>query len=272
MAAIDGPNASSAWRSVDSDPGAAARYLERVGAEIAVVKQLASDMLRLRPGQAALECGCGLGRDTEAMARLVAPGGQAIGLDLSEALVAQATARTAGLGLPLRFQAGSVMALPFPDAAFDAVRIERTLQHLPDPAGALAEIWRVLKPGGRFAGLEPDWETMAVPGDPPSVGRACVVQKAERVIAQGRIARDLPWLLHRAGFRDIEVSRQTYDLPGLEGADFVLSLRSNLAGAVAAGLVEASDADAWWADVEARDRAGAFFATLQGFVVGATKP
>ncbi|MGG5818794.1 methyltransferase domain-containing protein [Falsiroseomonas sp. HW251] len=271
MAMLYGPNASSAWRQVDSDPSAATRYLERAGAEIADKKAQVTALLRLAPGQVALECGCGLGRDTEAMARAVVPGGRAIGIDLSAKLVAEAAARTAGLGLPLSFQAGSVMALPFADASFDAVRIERTLQHLPDPMGALAEIRRVLRFGGRIAALEPDWETMALPGDPAEVTRACVAQKALRRIAQARIGRELPWLLHRSGFRGIEpVIGAPLIMRDLDTADFILSLRITLAEAVEAGLTTAQAADAWWADLLARDAAGVFVATLSGMIVAAT--
>jgi ubiquinone/menaquinone biosynthesis C-methylase UbiE len=169
--------ASAAWRSVDGDAAGAARYLDRLTVEMVDIKAAVTALLRLSPGQSALEAGCGLGRDTEAMARQVAPGGHAVGLDLSRELIAQAAERTAPLGLPLRFEVGDVTALPFADESFDAARIERTLQHLPDPAQALAELARVLRRGGRLAALEPDWHTTVVAGGPLEVLRAYVHQK-----------------------------------------------------------------------------------------------
>jgi hypothetical protein len=57
----------------------------------------------------------------------------------------------------------------------------------------------------------------------------------------------------------------------LASADFVLSLRSNLADAVAAGTTDADVVDAWWAALEERDRAGAFFASINGVTIGATR-
>jgi ubiquinone/menaquinone biosynthesis C-methylase UbiE len=262
---------STGWRSVDHDVTSAVRYLNRLTAEIAPAKAKVTALLRLVPGQAALEAGCGLGHDTEAMARQVAPGGHAVGLDLSETLIGQATARTAPLGLPLRFDVGSVMALPFEDASFDAVRIERTLQHLPEPMQASSELARVLRRGGRLAAFEPDWHTTVVAGGPLAVMQAYVHQKADRNVAHGGIGRDLPWLLHQAGCTVTEVSSETLVLRSLASADFVLSLRGNLAGSVAAGAVTAEAADAWWAALEERDRASAFFASINGVMVGATR-
>lgn len=271
MASTTPTGASTRWREVDKDAASAALYLERLSLELAGAKSRVTELLRLAPGHAALEAGCGLGRDTEAMARQVTPGGYAVGLDLSQEMIGQATARTASLGLPLDFKVGSVMALPFEDASFDAVRVERTLQHLPDPAGAVAELVRVLRPGGRFAVLEPDWQTAVVAGGSMEVLKAYVRQKAEVNAAQGAIGRDLPWLLSRAGCAVTDVIVEALVMRDLATADFVLSLRGNLAGAVEAGAVSPGAADAWWAALEERDHAGAFLAFGNGVIVGAVR-
>jgi ubiquinone/menaquinone biosynthesis C-methylase UbiE len=263
--------ASAGWRALGGGAARAEQYLDRLTEEISDAKAKVTALLRLTAGQAALEVGCGLGRDTEAMARQVAPGGHAVGLDLSDDLISRAIARTTPLGLPLRFEVGSVMALPFEDASFDAVRIERTLQHLPEPAGALAEVARVLRPGGRLAVLEPDWRTAVIAGEPAEAARAYVRRKADVNIAQGSIGRDLPWLLHQAGCTATEVISEVLVMRDLERADFILSLRSNLVEAVAAGATTSEVVDAWWAALEERDRAGAFFASINGVMVGATR-
>ena len=52
---------------------------------------------------------------------------------------------------------GDVLALPFPDASFDAIIAAEVLEHIPDDVGAMAEIARVLKPGGRLAVTVPRW-------------------------------------------------------------------------------------------------------------------
>jgi ubiquinone/menaquinone biosynthesis C-methylase UbiE len=271
MADVRQMGASATWRSVDDGAASAIGYLDRLTTEIADTKARVTALLRLVPGQAALEAGCGLGRDTEVMARQVMPGGYAVGLDLSEKLIGQAVARTAPLGLPLRFEVGSVTALPFPDASFDAVRIERTLQHLSEPTQALAELARVLRHGGRFAVLEPDWHTTVVAGGPMEVMRTYVRQKADQSIAQGGIGRDLPWLLRQAGCTVTDVNGEVLVMRTLASADFVLSLRDSLASAAAAEAVTPEAADLWWAALEERDRTGTFYASINGVVVGATR-
>jgi ubiquinone/menaquinone biosynthesis C-methylase UbiE len=122
--------------------------------------------LGLRPGMRVLDVGCGGGRHVRQTRRL--PGITAVGLDLDEKEVAD-TAKMmreldeipvqdggsvpgAGSWISLR---GSVYELPFADATFDCVIISEVLEHLGEDDRALAEISRVLKPGGTLAASVP---------------------------------------------------------------------------------------------------------------------
>ena len=106
-----------------------------------------------------LDVGCGKGADAFEMADLVGTGGFVTGVDFSESLIAEAIRRAAGRSLPPTFRVGDAQALEFPNIAFDAVRSERMLMHLPVPPRALAEMARVLRPGGRIAVQGFDWES-----------------------------------------------------------------------------------------------------------------
>jgi ubiquinone/menaquinone biosynthesis C-methylase UbiE len=97
-------------------------------------------LLGARSGDRVLEVGCGAGH---LLARL--PAGRAIGIDLAESLLARTRARLGGRATLAQGDAGS---LPFASGAFDRVYCSEVLEHLVDPAGAVAEIRRVLKPGG----------------------------------------------------------------------------------------------------------------------------
>ena len=102
----------------------------------------------LRPGMRLLDVGCGPGTITFGLAEAVAPG-ECVGLDLRSDVVALARDAADDRGAAnVRFGAGSVYELPFPDAAFDAAFAHAVLMHLREPVRALAELRRVLRPGG----------------------------------------------------------------------------------------------------------------------------
>ncbi|HEX9064799.1 MAG TPA: class I SAM-dependent methyltransferase [Streptosporangiaceae bacterium] len=83
-------------------------------------------------------------------------GAQVTGVDLTEQMLRQGAVNVAGASLPARIGlvAGRAEQLPFPDAAFDALTFTYLLRYVEDPAATLAELARVVKPGGRVASLE----------------------------------------------------------------------------------------------------------------------
>ena len=97
-------------------------------------------------GLKVLEIGCGLGTDGAQFAKA---GADYTGVDLTEAAVELARKRFAVSGLEGKFQVADAEHLEFAKESFDLVYSHGVLHHTPDTAAAVAEIWRVLRPGGR---------------------------------------------------------------------------------------------------------------------------
>jgi SAM-dependent methyltransferase len=104
---------------------------------------------RFRRGARVADLGCGSGVFTDLLHR---HGCDCVGLDLSPKLVAIGRRNYPGV----EFIEGDVEHLPFPEASFDGVLLSGIVHHLPDPARCAAEVFRVLRPGGRFVAFDPN--------------------------------------------------------------------------------------------------------------------
>jgi len=110
------------------------------------------DRLRLQPGARVLDLCCGTGASALPAAEAVGPRGSVLGVDLTDALVQQARARAAALGLgQATFQCADVESLTFPPASFEAIVSVFGLFFVPDMRGMLTRAWGWLAPGGQLA-------------------------------------------------------------------------------------------------------------------------
>jgi arsenite methyltransferase len=112
-----------------------------------------AEWLDIPPGGIALDVGSGPGNITASLARVAGPDGLALGVDISEPMLARAVRAQAGP--QVGFLRADAQRLPFRDETFDAVVSIAMLQLIPNPSAALAEIARVLRPGARMAVMVP---------------------------------------------------------------------------------------------------------------------
>jgi len=148
-------------------------YYDEHGAETPLIEDLppiqldgevrrTSVIVRLaapQPGDSILDVGCG---DGYLLSRLSARGISVSGVELAPARVRQAETRLAAAGIEADIRIGQAESLPFADGSFDLVVCSEVLEHLVDPAVAVGEIRRVLKPGGRLVITVPRNEDIPV--------------------------------------------------------------------------------------------------------------
>jgi ubiquinone/menaquinone biosynthesis C-methylase UbiE len=164
-----------------------------------------------------IDCGCGEGTITVGLAEFVAPG-QVVGVDLAPGAIERARQRAADRGvMNVRFEAGSIYALPFPDASFDAVFSHALFEHLTDKPKALRELWRVLKPGGLVGLRSPDLGAMIIEPTDPLLEQSWVLNARirEALGGDGKVGRQLCGLLHQAKFSNVQglASFESYGTP-----------------------------------------------------------
>ncbi len=222
--------------------------------------------LEPRPGAVLLDVGCGTGEDVRALGRRVAPGGRAIGVDSSAAMVAEARSRSAGEAPgTVEFLRSDAHELALPDGSVDGARVERVLQHLAEPGRALAEMARVVRQGGRVVAAEPDWGTFVIDSDDPWVA-ARVAAAAARRLRSPFVGRTLRRLFMEAGLEDVEVTTRSLVIADGSASATVFDVRGAARRAVDDGDLGADRAAAWLDRVADASAAGRGLASLTAFL------
>jgi len=241
-------------------------FLERIEQlpDVVARRRRSYELLAFSPGDRVADVGCGLGT---AARELLALGAHAVGIDASEAMVAEAKRRSAGL--EIEFAVGHVNALPLENGALAGYRAERLYQHLADPSAALAEARRVLAPDGHLVLVDQDWDAFLIDGEPKEVTRA-ILQGFSDSIRNGSIGRSYHRLLTDARFADVTVYPETVAITRPELGANLPKLAAD--AAVEAGIVDAPTASRWLEDQRARREAGRFFAAMTHFIAVGRRP
>ena len=162
----------------------------------------------LKPGLRVLDFGCGPGTISVGLAERVAPG-ELHGIDMEESQIELGRAAAAAGGHDnMTFHVGNVTSLPFEDDYFDVAHCHAVLMHIPDTQPALAEVKRVLKPGGIIASREAIVASSFLEPQPQEITDAWGVFSN---LVQGNgghphFGKELKGALLEAGFADIRCS------------------------------------------------------------------
>jgi SAM-dependent methyltransferase len=221
-------------------------------------REAAFFLLHLRPGMRLLDVGCGPGSITLGLAEAVAPG-EVVGVDLRPEVVEQARAAAAQRGIAnVRFEVGSAYDLPFPDASFDAAFAHIVLMHLREPARALAEMRRVLRPGGLVGVRDVDLGARLIYPLTPLLEQLLAMGNRVRRHNGGDIflGRTHRRLLRDAGFARTEAGATMNCAGTLEGTRHAAAFRrvqlpSMVQTALHEGWVDQATADAMATELDA---------------------
>lgn len=235
------------------------------------------DNLALQAGERLLDVGCGLGDAAGSLATDLGPIGEVVGIDASASMLTVATARAGEAPCPMRFMVGDAMALDLPDGSFDAVRSERTLQWVRDPARAVTEMTRVLRSGGRLALIDTDWSTLSVDvGDDAVAGAVHEAMRVERG-RPSHVGGRLDALVGAAGLEVVASTnvRHTWtrwDPDGSPAPDGCFSMQSLADDLVEAGQLDRAAGDRFVATIHDAARQDRFAMALTMFAVVGRAP
>jgi len=225
--------------------------------------------LDLRLGERAVDLGCGPGLLALDMASQVGPSGAIRCIDASESMVALAQRRLHGLA-HVEVRAGDVAALPYADGSFDVAVCTQVYEYVPDVNRALAELRRVLVPGGRAVIVDTDWES-CVWNSSDAARMRRVIDSWDLHCAHPHLPGALPRCLQDAGFEVERIEVVAVINDRFDRNTYSCGMMPALAAWARKRLGDV-EADAWLEDLRECGRRGEYFFSLNRYLFRARKP
>jgi len=227
--------------------------------------------LDVRPGERVLDIGSGPGLLAEALASTVGPAGRVCGIDTSEPMLEMARRRCAA-HLHAEFEHADAGKLPFEDSSFDAAVSTQVYEYVADMPSALAELFRVLRPGGRVAIVDTDYDSLVIHTEHPERMARVLTAWDEHFVHRG-LPRVLAPLLRDAGFALGRRSTIAILNPEYHPNAFSFHLTRMMAAYVVGRCgVSSAEADAWLDEFRELGDRGEYFYSLNRYLFLAQRP
>jgi ubiquinone/menaquinone biosynthesis C-methylase UbiE len=223
----------------------------------------------LANGAKVIEIGCGTGAVCRTIASRVEVA-EVVGVDPSTGFLDKAR-KLAPDTAKLQFVEGDGRKVSYPDSSFDAAVFYTTLCHVPSPDLALAEAYRLVKPGGWLAALDGDYSTTSVATGSIDPLQSCAAAAMETLVNDPWLARRLTAMVYRAGF--VEPRAVSYGYVSVDDPGYLLTIVDRGSDAlVAKGQIGTDLAMALKAEARNRAKAGTFFGHISYFSLVTRKP
>ena len=232
-------------------------------------RQLVHAALAAAPGERVLDLGCGPGFYVAELSERVGPTGAVVGIDRSPQVLDLARGRCAASHVS--FHEADATALPVSNASFDAALSVQVFEYLEEPTVGLAELHRVLRPGGRVVLWDVDWGTVSwFSRDPARMRR--VLDAWDQHLAHRSLPQTLAARLRESGFDDIRCDGHVFASTELV-PDAYAGLVFEFVERYVRGdsHVEPSTIDAWAAEQHTLHQRGEFFFTCTQFCFSAKR-
>ena len=228
------------------------------------------EALALKPGNRVLDVGSGPGHQASEIASAVGPNGCVDGVDSAESAVDIARRRCSDL-TNVAFHLGEASGLPFDDGSFDAAMSSQVFEYLDDIPSGLAEIHRVLKPGGRVLIHDTDWgATLWHSTDPERMAR--VMKTWDSHLTDPHLPRSLGKKFADAGLRNVRVEPIVQVETNYDPTSVSAILMQFIVGYVVSQGMPQSEADAWAADLRELESSSEYFFSLNEYIFVANRP
>ena len=233
-------------------------------------RELVRAALGARSGDRILDVGCGPGFYITELLEAVGREGAVTGVDISADMLAVAAKRATGHG-NVEFHEADATSLPVPDASFERAVCVQVLEYVRDVPAALAEMHRVLHPGGRMLVWDVDWSTVSWHAIDRQLMRQ-VLAAWDKHLTHPCLPRTLAAQLSNAGFQDVRMDAHAFAttelIPDAYGGSLVPLLEQYVAEQ---GGMSQQEAKAWADEQRELGDRGEFFFTVTQFCFTATK-
>ena len=233
-------------------------------------RAIVREALATAAGDRVLDVGCGPGFYCAELLAEVGPKGSVVGIDDSEAMLALAARRCQDAD-NVEFCGAEATSLPVTDSSVDRALCVQVLEYVADPAAALAEMHRALRPGGRVVIWDIDWATVSLQSEDPT--RTDRVMRAwDEHLAHPSLPRTLARRLRAAGFTDVAMEAHAFASCEFDPETYVVSVLPGIRSFVPGHeRVTNEEAKAWLAEQRELGERGEFFMSSTQFCFAAAK-